>query len=108
MDLKQEIKEILDDGDYIKVAKLDKGFEIEYGKRDSGVSPSLSFSKLKSLSELFGTDEIDVDDYCNSGGCDTCDYGSDFGHTIQIYNPTLNVEEMSLLVGTYIKGKSKY
>jgi len=52
---------------------------------------------LKELSDYFGTDEIDIDSY-GQGGCDTCDYGSDYGHTVQIYNPTKNVEELQQLV----------
>jgi len=67
------------------------GLEITYGKMYE--SPELSFSILKQLSELFGTNEIDVDDY-SYGGCETCDYGSDYGHTIQVYNPTKNWPEV--------------
>jgi hypothetical protein len=67
------------------------GLEITYGRMYE--SPELSFSILKQLSELFGTDEIDVDDYSYSG-CESCDYGSDYGHTIQVYNPTKNWPEV--------------
>lgn len=52
-------------------------------------SPNLSFDKLLQLSKLFGTTKIDVDDYAHSG-CDSCDYGSDYGHEIRISNPTKN------------------
>jgi hypothetical protein len=48
------------------------------------------------LSELFGTDNIDVDDYAY-GGCDTCDYGSNYGHEIAIREATKNVEEFKRL-----------
>jgi len=109
MDLKYKINEVLNNGAYCRVRLLDKtyknkkqmwGFELEYGKMYE--SPQLNFSELKGLSELFGTDEIDVDNY-GSCGCDTCDYGSDYGHTIQIFNPTKNVDEMMRLTGMDLK-----
>lgn len=75
--------------------KKKEAFEIEWG--DMYERPELSFASLKRLSEIFGTEEIDVDQYSN-GGCESCDYGSDYGHTIQIYNPTKNVGEFYALV----------
>lgn len=74
------------------------GFVINYGQMYE--KPELNFDKLMQLSEIFGTREIDVDDY-SEGGCETCDYGSDYGHEIQIYNPTKNVEEMKELIGNW-------
>lgn len=47
---------------------------------------SCNFSHLKRLSELFGTEKIDVDDW-SMGGCDSCDYGSSYVRTFQIYEP---------------------
>jgi hypothetical protein len=101
MALEDKINEVLDNGEYLRVRKLSNGFEFEYGKEYS--HPEISFAKLKALSEIFGTDAIDVDNYCTSTGCDTCGYGSNYGHTIQIYNPTKNVEELTRLVGTDLK-----
>ncbi len=97
--LANKIREILIPnrwGSHCKISKLDTGFQIEYGQMYE--SPELSFALLMELSELFGTKEIDVDNYSREG-CESCDYGSDYGHTIQIYNPTKNVKEMSGLVG---------
>lgn len=92
---------LLDTKDYnyshIRVDKLgESDIEITYGQMYE--SPELNFSTLKELSEVFGTDKIDVDHYAE-GGCESCDYGSDYGHTIQIYNPTKNVEEAKELFG---------
>jgi hypothetical protein len=105
MDLQEEIVQILNAGEY----GLDHAsFEIKFDQRKKGeVSlhivygamydrPTLGFAQLKALSELFGTDEIDVDDY-SYGGCESCDYGSDYGHTIQIYNPTKNIDNFQQL-----------
>ncbi len=64
--------------------------EITYGQMYD--SPTLNFDNLLGLSELFGTPKIDVDNY-SSGGCETCDWGSNYGHTIQILNITKNYEE---------------
>lgn len=93
------LNDILNNGDIEDGEQLFKpkwGFSFKYGRMYS--APELSFKTLKQLSDHFGTEEIDVDNY-SQGGCDTCDYGSDYGHTIQIYNPTKNVEELQELVG---------
>lgn len=80
-----------------EITALSKGqnsFQIRYGQEYS--RPELNLDKLIELSKLFGATEIDVDDYSQSG-CDTCDYGSDYGHEIQVYNPTLCVKEIKKL-----------
>mgnify|MGYP000591318132 CR=1 FL=1 len=78
---------------HIRCDKLTESkFEITIGKMYE--SPcKVSFKNLVKLSEIFGTDKIDVDDYANSG-CETCDYGSDYGHTIQVINPTKRIDEL--------------
>ena len=55
-------------------------------------APALSTEKLMALCELFGTRKIDVDGYAHRG-CETCDYGSDYGHEIEVREATKNVEE---------------
>lgn len=72
----------------VVISKLMDGFEIDYSRMYS--APGLSFEKLKKLSEYFGTEKIDVDDYGQSG-CETCDWGSEYGHRIQVYKPTKNI-----------------
>jgi hypothetical protein len=96
MNLREEILSVLGKGDYCRVGKISRGFEIEYGSMYS--APELGLKTLIALSEIFGTKAIDVDNYGTSG-CDTCDYGSDYGHTIQIYEPTKNLKEMKKLIG---------
>lgn len=87
---------------YIEISKLgdsllgQNNFEIKVGAMYE--PPTVNFEILKKLSELFGTVKIDLDNFAE-GGCETCDHGSDYGHTIQIYAPTLYVEEMEQLVG---------
>lgn len=70
---------------------LGKGIEITYTKMYD--APDLSFKVLKELSDYFGTVEIDVDSSIRRGGCPTCDYGSCYGHYIQIYKITQNFPE---------------
>lgn len=101
MSLKESLKEILGpigvvEHAYLKINKITNGFELEYGKMYD--APPLNFATLSNLADLFGTREIDVDNY-SSSGCDTCDYGSDYGHTIQITNLTKNQKELEGLVG---------
>lgn len=110
MALKQELMAILkpDSDEYVSHMKLavgkrhDGSYEIEYSAMYR--SPNLNFSKLLKLSELFGTEKIDVDDYEHEG-CDTCDWGSEYGHTIQIYEPTKNVDELEQLVGILVNDR---
>lgn len=64
-----------------------KGPYIEIDISNSYTAPKITLSVLFFLSEVFGTKDIDVDDYAHSG-CETCDWGSSYGHTIQIYNAT--------------------
>lgn len=44
--------------------------------------PGLSMKHLKALSEFFGTDNINDDDRFSNGGCESCDYGSEYGFTL--------------------------
>ena len=95
--LARELIDILGEGEKLMVLTLENGgFELSYGKMYE--RPGLTFSDLKQLSDLFGTDNIDVDDY-SRGGCDTCDFGSDYGHTIQLRQVTKRYEELRYLAG---------
>lgn len=106
MELRQALLNILDgspnehdmvDDIYCRINKIDNGFEIEYGAMYS--APAIGFSRLVALSQLFGTEEIDVNNYCNSAGCESCGYWSDYGNTIQILNPTKKIAELDELAG---------
>ena len=46
-----------------------------------------SFGRLKKLSELFGTDNIDMNNWA-SKGCDTCDFGSSYTVNLDIKDIT--------------------
>jgi hypothetical protein len=80
---------------HLELEPTGRGLEITIGQMyESPVE--INFKTLSKLGELFGTEEIDVDNFANSG-CESCDYGSDYGHTIQIYNPTLRLSEITKL-----------
>lgn len=69
--------------------KLGDGFEIDFTKMyESPVD--LNYQNIKVISDLFGTEDIDFDNV-SEGGCETCDYGSRYGYTIQVYNATKNI-----------------
>ena len=88
---------------------------LEYSVRTDGTlvikwgamyeAPRLSFGKLKALSELFGTDKIDVDDYANSG-CESCDFGSNYGHEVTIEEATKEVDAFKKMVEDAKKPKT--
>lgn len=47
-------------------------------------APGLSFWMLKKLADFFETDDINDDDRFHTSGCETCDYGSEYGFTLTI------------------------
>lgn len=61
---------------------------IEYTENYS--APELSFRMLFELSEWYGTRDIHVDQISEPGGCDTCDWGSVYGHKILVRGATRN------------------
>ena len=71
--------------------ELGNGFEIDFAEMYE--PPSLSFATMTEISEMFGTKEIDFDNYSH-GGCETCDYGSRYGYKIQVYKATRNIPEV--------------
>lgn len=91
-------KSICTDNEYVNFSKKKKDnreyYEITVGSMYTAVGVGLK--KLLKLVEMFGTEEIDVDDF-SYGGCETCDYGSDYGHTLQLYNVTKRIDELEQL-----------
>ena len=53
-------------------------------------APSLTYYHLKALADYFETDNIN-DDRFSEEGCETCDYGSSYGFTLNI-RPNKNKE----------------
>jgi hypothetical protein len=54
-------------------------------------SPSPTLSVLKQLFEFFETDNINDDDHFSYSGCETCDYGSEYGYTLTVRPKSVSV-----------------
>lgn len=52
--------------------------------------PGLTFAQLEGLAAAFGTKNIDAGDTFADGGCETCDYGSEYGFVLDIRLPAVN------------------
>lgn len=52
-------------------------------------APPITAAMLDELAKYFGTMKIDVDHNIAELGCETCDYGSAYGHTIIIKEATI-------------------
>jgi len=77
------------EGIEIEVEKTPKGFNITAS--DMYESPiNADLDTLMKLADIFGTRKIDVDDY-SQRGCESCDYGSAYGFTFNIIEPTKNI-----------------
>lgn len=77
---------------HLKVYMLSENvLRITYGQMYE--SPTLNVKTLLELSKLFGTTDINVDDY-SFVGCESCDWGSDYGHDIDIKDFTVCVSDV--------------
>lgn len=87
-ELSQEIESYIEglsesyDDPTIKVSFADKTCTIHISKMYRGLGKMISFKALSHLSELLGTDEIDLDNENYRGGCESCDWGSE--HSVDI------------------------
>ena len=52
--------------------------------------PPIKMAFLSALATYFGTTDVDVVGSIAMGGCETCDYGSIYGHEISVRNITRN------------------
>lgn len=75
----------------------DDGFAIEWTQMYD--SPDLNFDLLFTISALFSTTLIDVG-IVSEGGCESCDYGSKYGHQIIVRKPKKWLAELTLLKST--------
>lgn len=47
----------------------------------------MGFPTLQAISDILGTEKIDIYSQDSRGGCDTCDYGSSYEITLRAYDP---------------------
>ena len=90
--LKDALHAIIADADWTPEGFSNGCLQLRVTKMYEG--PGLGADELMKLCELFGTKQINVDGY-NVSGCESCDYGSAYGHTLEITGATKNVSEFS-------------
>jgi hypothetical protein len=56
-------------------------------------APVLSLDHMQRLKDYYGATTVVVDREVNLEGCETCDYGSAYGHDIRIVRPTRNLPD---------------
>lgn len=89
-ELSGRIKELLNLHFYPSI-KQDRRNKPPYFEVDFGSNFTVTFSILKKLSDFFGTEKIDVNNYTESGGgCESCYYES-AAIKIQVYEATKNL-----------------
>lgn len=59
--------------------------------------PKFTLNQAKALQEFFDCEDIRQGEYSHPG-CETCDYGSEYGHELHIVNPKKNLGSTGLLV----------
>lgn len=96
-----KLKEVSLLGETWNVEPIDGGFEIVFAQmyeRPTGSEwGGINMALLKSIADHFGTDNIDVDSI-SQGGCETCEYGSLYGHRIQVRGATRNTDVENTVV----------
>ena len=65
----------------VEVRFDDKTCVVGLSKMYHGLGALVSFANMKWLSDLLGTDKIDLQNEDYRPGCDTCDYGSE--HSVE-------------------------
>ena len=63
---------------------------IEFDWAQMYESPRITMQFLSALSLYFGTTDVDIVGGISQPGCETCDYGSLYGHEIRVRNITQN------------------
>lgn len=91
-----KISEILNKGDNLSIKNSNDDILIEYSSMYS--TPEVDLAALIELSTLFQTKKIQLNPCINQPGCETCDYGSDYGHEIYIRESPIKITDTILRV----------
>lgn len=73
----------------VVINKENKTCTVHIAKMYQGLGKLVSFKALTKLSQLLGTDEIDLENEDYRGGCESCDWGSEHSVDIECKNITL-------------------
>lgn len=82
-------------------------FSVKYTAMYSNPVDNL-FNFGMELVELFGTKAIDFSEEIDVGGCETCDYWSEYGNVFVINKVTKNMDNMVKFGNEYGFGKNIY
>lgn len=83
-EIESEVKRIWagSEPDGIEITQSGEGWNLRLSSMYE--PPGLGFSHLSELAEFFDTKNIGDADRFNEGGCETCDYGSSYGFTLEV------------------------
>lgn len=70
----------------VDINKEKKTCTVHIAKMYQGLGKLISFKALNKLSELLGTEEIDLENDDYRSGCDSCDWGSEHSVDIECKN----------------------
>ena len=70
------------------------GDSVEFEYSGGGSAPDINYGFLKDLSEYFGTDNINIENDICVSGCETCDWGSEYGYTFYIKECTKGLDNI--------------
>lgn len=77
------VRSVWPDAEIVRV-DINTPQKAEISVSDMYSAPGVTFSNLMQLAEKFGTKQIDIDKCISSEGCETCDYGSQYGFVIEV------------------------
>lgn len=64
--------------------RADDAIELQIGKMYD--APNLSFERLDAVARFFDTKNVETESEFSHGGCETCDYGSEYGFILLVRN----------------------
>jgi len=73
----------------VDINKENKTCTVHIAKMYQGLGKMVSFKALTKLSQLLGTEEIDLENEDYRGGCESCDWGSEHSVDIVCRNITI-------------------
>lgn len=73
--------------DCSKIERRDGYIDLTVAKMyDWDSVPKLEFAQIDALAEFFDTMKVEIAEEIRNGGCETCDYGSQYGFMVRISN----------------------
>jgi len=92
-EFEDKIRKVVDGGSYnapmvkVRVPYGTQGSCLEIVVEQMYEYVKMGFPTLQAISDILGTEKIDIYSQDSRGGCDTCDYGSSYEITLRAYDP---------------------